>query len=56
MGVGVEVDGLVDGMAPALVLDPVRRQEEGVEEEGGEGEVAGDGMVEHGPLERYPEG
>lgn len=56
VGVGVEVDGLVDGVAPALVLDPVRRQEEGVEEEGGEREVAGDGVVEHGSLERHSEG
>lgn len=52
MGVRVEVDGHVNCVLPALVVDPVSRHEEAVQEKGGEREVPRDGVVKHGPLER----
>lgn len=51
MGVKVDVDGHVNGVSPALVVDPVGKHDEGVHEEGGEREVPRDGVVKHGPLE-----
>lgn len=56
MGVGVDVNGLLDGVLPPAVLHPVHDEQEGVEEEGGESQVAGDRVVEHGPLEGHAEG
>ena len=56
VGVRVDVDGLVYGKTPTVEPDPVDDEQEGVHEQGGEGKVAGDGMVEDGSLERHSEG
>ena len=52
----LEVDGLAHGVAPALDPYPVGNEKEAVHEDGGEGEVARDGVVKHRTLKGHPDG
>lgn len=45
------MDGHVNRVLPTLVVDPVHRDQEGVQEEGGESEVPRNDVIKRGPLE-----